>query len=269
MILILFFIIGATIGSFLNVLIDRLPKGEQVVKGRSHCDHCHKKLGFFDLVPLLSFLLLGGRCRYCRKKISFFYPLVEFLTGIIFVMSFNFYNPTTLASIFPASPAGGQLLTSLVVICSLIVIFFTDLKYYIIPDEMIVVGIIATILHIFVFSYSPTNIVSLLNCYIVALVSGIIAGIFFFLLFLITKGKGMGQGDIKLAFLMGLLLGWPKIILAVYIAFLTGALVGVILILVGKKRFGQIIPFGPFLVLGTLAAIFYSNQLLNLWLRFL
>jgi len=250
------FAFGLCVGSFLNVLIDRLPRGEQIIKGRSYCDHCRKSLSFFDLIPLLSFLLLKGRCRYCGKKISFYYPLVELITAISFILVFYYFKTQLLITIY-----------LLLITSCLIVIFFADLKYGIIPDEMIITGIVATVLHIFISSYLHILSCQLFHCFVVSLLPGLLTAFFFLVLLLITYGRGMGLGDVKLSFLMGFLLGWPKIAVAIYLAFLTGALVGVILILIGKKKFGQIIPFGPFLVVGTFIAMFWGEKIIQVWLK--
>jgi len=252
------FVLGLCLGSFLNVLIDRLPKGEQVIGGRSYCDHCYKKLGFFDLIPLLSFLFLKGKCRYCGKKISFYYPLVELITGLCFLFILTIsLEPLIVKCLL------------LTVICCLIVIFFTDLKYGIIPDEPVVAGVLASVPLVLSASINNSAIPLFRYSGFQNLMTGTLTSASFFLLFLITRGRGMGLGDVKLAFLMGFLLGWPKIIVAIYLSFLTGALVGVILILIKKKKFGQTIPFGPFLVLGTLIAQFWGEQIMAWWPRFL
>ena len=283
---IIIFLLGLAVGSFLNVLIDRLPKEENVLVGRSYCDHCRHQLVWYDLIPLLSFVLLAGRCRYCQKKISWQNPLVELVTGGFFVLVvFRILGDlggsgisVTSICYLPAGKAG-----LLFVICSLIVIFFADLKYGIIPDRIVFPAIVLTSLFHFagVFLLRPTirgvpsghlgggtspilnSQFSILNY----LLAGLVASGFFGLLVVLTKGRGMGLGDVKLAFLMGLVLGLPRIIVALYFAFLTGALVSAILILSKKKKFGQTVPFGPFLVGGTIFALFYGNQAIEWWLR--
>src|SRR3989344_7805016 len=223
----LVFVLGLCVGSFANVLIDRLPKGESVWFGRSHCDHCKKTLRWFELIPLLSYVLQGGRCRRCNKTLSLQYPIIELVTGIGFL-----YLPWTEWIIFS----------------SLLVIFVTDLKYMIIPDSMIVIGVIGSIGAI------REN-----------MLAGLGAVLFFLVLYLITRGRGLGFGDAKLAFLLGLWLGFPRIIIALYLAFLTGAVVGVTLILGRKKKLKSKIAFGPFLVIGAIGAYFYSGQILTWW----
>lgn len=237
------FFFGANTGSFLNVLIDRLPCGEQVLKGRSYCDHCKHQLSWRDLFPIFSWISLGGRCRYCRASISVQYPLVEAATGVLFVLTFR-----EIGVIGGIGEIWG-LAYHLFIISALVVVFVADLKYQIIPDQVVYPAILISLPY--AIRYVPY-----------AIPSSLAAGLFFFLLWLATRGRGMGMGDVKLAFLMGLILGFPKIVVALYLAFLTGAFFGVILILAGKKRFGQHIPFGPFLAGGTYLSLFWGQ---NLW----
>lgn len=225
-------VFGLATGSFLNVLIDRLPRGKNVITGRSICDHCGRTLRWFELIPLLSFFLQGGKCRRCHAKLSWQYPIVELATGVAFALG--------------ASP---------LLFSSLLVIFVADLKYQIIPDSMILVGVIGVIGE---FGVVRENVVA-----------GAGAAAFFLLLWIITRGKGMGLGDVKLAFLMGLMLGFPKIVVAAYLAFLTGAVVGVILILLGRKRLKSKIAFGPFLVVGTVIAYIFGDMLIRWWYQIL
>ncbi|MFH1840961.1 MAG: prepilin peptidase [Candidatus Shapirobacteria bacterium] len=230
MMFVLLFLFGLGVGSFLNVVIWRLNHHLSPVAGRSFCPKCRHKLSWYDNIPLLSFVLLRGRCRCCRKKISLQYPIVELATAIltlqIFFNYYNFYN--------------------LLLTYALIIIFVSDLRYYIIPDEVIYPLLVISLI------FFPQN-------FLIGLAS---AGLFLFLV-VITRQKGMGWGDVKLAGLMGLVLGWPNILTALYLAFLTGALAGVILILIKRKRFGQIIPFGPFLAGATYLALLYGEEIKN------
>lgn len=207
------FIFGLLVGSFVNVLIDRLPRGENVLWGRSRCDHCKKTLRWFELIPIFSFLIQRGRCRRCRKKLSIQYPLVELATGI----GFTFLHSFPLCLLF----------------ISLLVIFVADCKYQIIPDSMIVLGILGAL-------WAGAHLTPAIGSFA-----------FLYLLWVVTRGRGMGFGDVKFAFLMGLFLGFPGVVAAFYVAFLTGALVAVILILGRKKTWKSKIAFGPFLVVGT------------------
>ncbi|MBI4067471.1 prepilin peptidase [Candidatus Gottesmanbacteria bacterium] len=244
------FILGLCIGSFLNVLIDRLSNGETIL-GRSHCDYCKKTLKTLDLIPLLSFVMLKGKCRYCHKKLSWQYPVVELITGLLFVISY-----TSIIRIIELPGSKELLILRLIIISGLIVIFFADLKYRIISDEILVVLLLTTLAYkIFI---TPGDL-------IISFISGIVLFLIFVGLFAITRGRGMGLGDVKYVFFMGLLLGFPASVVAFYIAFLTGAVVSIILIIRGRKRFGQTIAFGPFLVIATIAANFWGDYI---WLLF-
>lgn len=250
------FLIGLFTGSFLNVLADRLPREESAIKGRSHCENCKKTLKWFDLIPLLSFLLLRGKCRHCHSTLSFYYPITELTTGILFVITllFTINNFQSIYNLQFSIP----LIYYLFIISSLIVVFFADLKYGIIPDKIV----FPTILVSFFFFFVQPAIfeAGLIN----HLLSAVGACLFFLALFIGTKGRGMGFGDVKFAFLIGLILGFPKIIVALYVAFLTGALCGIILVLWRRKKIaGTAIPFGPFLVLGTLSALFWGEIILQ------
>jgi len=243
------FTFGLCLGSFLNVVVDRLPKGESIFAGRSSCDHFKKTLAWYDLIPLLSFAWLRGKCRYCGKRISWQYPLVESGTGAVFVI-----GGIRLIGEGGGIREIGEAFYLLFICLSLIVIFLSDLRFQIIPDKIVYPSIVISFIYQIIY-HTPE--------YGKYFLAGVLGGGFFYLLFFLTRGRGMGMGDVKLAGLMGLILGWPKIIIALYLAFLTGAIFAVILILSGKKKFGQRIPFGPFLVGGTFVAWFWGEEILG------
>lgn len=243
------FILGASIGSFLGVLIDRLPK-EKSINGRSKCDLCHHQLGWNDLIPILSFLSLKGRCRYCKKKLSLFFPLIEIITAAMFV--FVFFIPG-----LSKSPISLASFAWLGIISSLIVIFFADLKYQIIPDSIQLSLLVFA--HLLKISQG-ISLAALLPCYLDAL----IVSLPILLLYLTTRGRGMGFGDVKLVFVMGFLLGVKGGLLAIYFGFILGAVVGLFLIFLRKKKIKSKIAFGPFLVLGTLTIIYWQKEIFAL-----
>ncbi len=248
------FLLGLAVGSFLNVLIDRLPRDESIIKGRSYCEHCKKPLIWYDLIPLLSFLILKGKCRYCHFPISWYYSVVELTTGILFVLVYLFFPQEGIMNHELGIMGIVSVIYYLFIVSSFIVVFFADLKYGIIPDKVVFSSIVVSIVYLFILHNSY---------FIIHLLSALGAFLFFFLLYLITRGQGMGFGDVKLVFLLGLFLGWPKVIVAFYIAFLTGAILGCILILWGKKKFsGGTVPFGPFLVLGAITSLFWGEHIL-------
>lgn len=242
------FILGLFIGSFLNVIIYRLPHNKGFLNGRSYCDSCKRTILPYDLIPLVSYIILRGKCRFCRSRISYQIPLVELITGIFFALTFLKFPLTDLSFIF-----------YIFVVCCLIVIFFIDLNDGIIPDKILYPVTIVTLIYVFL----NQNLV-------LHLISSLISFILFFLIYFLTKGKGIGFGDVKFSFFLGLLLGLPKVAICFYIAFLTGGIVGLILIIWGKKRFKKdTIAFGPFLSLGAIISIFLGDLLVSLSLNFL
>lgn len=260
MLTLLLLIFGLVVGSFLNVLIDRIPQDESPFKGRSYCDKCKKTLRWYDLIPFVSFIMLLGKCRYCSSPISFFYPLVEFITGILFVAAFVYLKD--LRFMIYDLRFFVNYLYYIFILSSFIVIFFSDLKYGIIPDKIVYSSTVISFLYL---------ILNTKHLILSSLLSGFGAFIFFLVLYLITREKGMGLGDVKLSFLLGLVLGFPKVIIAFYLAFLTGAVIGFILIIWGKKKLKSAIPFGPFLILGAALSIFFAEKIIHLvspWLSF-
>jgi prepilin signal peptidase PulO-like enzyme (type II secretory pathway) len=263
--LLFIFVCGLAIGSFLNVLIDRSITGEAIWKGRSHCDHCKHKLHWNDLVPLISFILLRGKCRYCHKKLSFYYPLVELVTGAIFVLTVSLIGQASSMYQVVSIKYTIEMVYYLFLVSSLIALFFTDLKYGILPFSIVFSGIFVSIV------YLLFNDIHLIPN---ALLSGVGAYAFFLLIFFgtlfFTKKEGMGFGDVVYAFFMGLILGFPKIVLGLYIAFVVGALIALILVILGKKKFkGGSIPFGPFLIFGTFVSLFWGQVLIEKIMFFL
>jgi len=239
--IIIIFIFGCSIGSFLNVCIDRLPVGQDVTRGRSHCDHCKRTLSWYELIPVLSWIVQLGKSRCCHKKLSIQYPLVELVTGIGFLFLYFNYQLSII-----------NYFISLLLFCSFLVLFVSDLKFELLPTGFLIVAFFGVIAQMV-----------LLQTYM-NVISGICAGLFFFLLWFFSKGKAMGDGDIWLAILIGLVTGYPGIIIALYAAFLTGAIVGVILILGKVKTLKSHIPFGPFLLLGMVVTLLWQKDLLSL-----
>lgn len=265
--MVLLFVFGLFVGSFLNVLVDRFQSNENPFKGRSHCDYCKKTLAWYDLIPLLSFVSTNGKCRYCKHKLSFYYPATEFITAFLFGATYLLVGSNLI-----------NLFYGLFVISAMIVVFFSDLKYGIIPDKVVFPAILITVIGILLFPRplamdpiynlikSFTNIHSVLPYY---LFSGLFSFLLFLFLFFGTRGRAMGFGDVKFSFLLGLALGPTGVVISLYVAFLTGAAVGLILILWKKKQLKTAIPFGPFLVLGFLISYFFAPKILPLVSRLL
>lgn len=229
------FIIGIIFGSFLAAFTYRFPKGLSNARGRSFCDHCKHQIAWRDNIPLLSFMLLGGRCRDCGKKISWRYPLIELATGIIFALS--------AANIF-----------ALAILAILEIIFIIDLEHQLIPDVFVFYGLILSTLVLTLFDISIFP----------AFLGGFCASSFLLLIYLATSGRGMGLGDVKFAVLGGVLVGLKLTAIWLFVSFLTGALVGIILILVKKVGLKNKIAFGPFLILAIPLTIIWGGKFLSL-----
>lgn len=250
MLIVFLFLLGLSVGSFLNVVIDRLPAGRNLW-GRSKADCCGKTLGFYDLIPLLSFLTASGKCRACHQPVSFYYPLIEALTAFLTLAAF-FYFP------LPYS------LFHLVNFYFLIVYFFMDLKYGLVSLPIVLVNLLFVFsFQIYFLSVGQLPVISLQ----LSVISAFGASLFFLLLILLTRGRGMGAGDVFLVFIFSLTIGFPQSLLMVFLSFVLGGLVSATLLLTGQKKFGQSLPFGPFMVSATLLTIFWGKNLLDLYLK--
>jgi len=211
---------------------------------RSFCDYCGKQLSWYENIPVFSWLILKGKTKCCRKKLPIAYPVVELLMGILFLI-FNFqFSIFNQIQIF-----NWQFILGLIIIVFLVFSAIFDLKYMILPDFSTVILIIMAFLGVV---FDEPNIIPYL-------LSSLVASGFLLILNLITKGKGMGMGDVKLAIFMGLFLGPQKTIVAFYIAFIVGAIYGLILMALKKVKKKSQIPFGPFLILGTLVAWWWGE----------
>lgn len=247
------FILGLCLGSFVNMLVYRVARKYKLEKdkfkvknnNRSHCDFCGKQLSWYENVPIISWLLQGGKSRCCHKKLSLQYPIAEITMGILFTI----YWLLGARLIAPL-----QFVIGFLVIVLLVFLVVFDFKYMILPDFAVATLIIISFLGVV---FDEPNIIPYL-------ISAIVSSGFFLFLYLITKKKGMGFGDVKLAVFMGLFLGWPKIILAMYIAFITGAVIGIIGIFIKKITKKSKIAFGPFLILGTIVTWLWGDQIINL-----
>lgn len=239
------FLLGLCWGSFLNVLIYRIPRGESIVKPASHCPTCKISIRPIDNIPLISYLLLRGRCRFCQGRISFRYPAVEALTAIIFLLLYKRFGWDWQEFIYIP-------LASI-----LIIIAFIDLEHYLIPDRLTypAIGLGLPI------SLLPGG-VSLGEAVIGLVVGGGLIYLLTVLSPLLFGKEGMGGGDVKLAAVMGVYLGWEKTLIALFIASLLGSLVGISLILLKKKGRGDYIPFGPYLVAGTLVMLIWPDVII-------
>lgn len=244
------FFFGMLVGSFLNVCICRMPNDQSVVSPPSHCPHCSCQIRWYDNIPVVSYLLLRGKCRGCGAHISLQYPLVELLNGILTLLLFLRFGPTlAFAALF--------------IFCSaLVVITFIDIEHQIIPDEISLSGIvIGFVLSFFLKGHSWLN--SLLG---ILLGGGSLLLVAYSYQWLTGK-EGMGGGDIKLLAMMGAFLGWKAIPFIIFASSLVGSLVGVSMMLFQKKDSKLAIPFGPYLALGAVLYIFYGKPLIQWYLN--
>lgn len=261
------FIFGLLVGSFLNVVIFRAPKKQSFLRGRSKCPKCQKKLNWYELIPVLSFLFLGGKCSRCEAKISWQYPLVELLVGILFLLSGSYFIKFIEADICQWNFFVIFNFIFLMYIASVLFLtFIYDLKYYIILNKVVYPSILISLAALALNTFYFKN--TLLFPYLCSgLIGASIGGGFFFTLILISRGRWMGMGDAKLAVFMGLILGWDKMLCALLLAFVSGAIVGISLILLGKKKMKSEIPFGTFLSLASFISLLYGTQIINWYLN--
>lgn len=260
--IVFFLILGLIVGSFLNVVIFRLKDKESPFKGRSRCPKCKRNLFWYELIPVLSFLIQGGRCRKCRQKISWQYPLVEMATGFLFVLVFLVVSAKSLTPVsFWIEHQNAfyylQIIRGLIFVSFLVVIFVYDFKYYLILDKVTVPAMIAAVL---LNGLLQPDLKYILYLFF----AGLVAGGFFWLQFVISKGRWIGGGDIRLGFLMGLMVGWPQVLTALMIAYFLGAVFGLILLSLRRKKMNSEIPFGTFLSLGVLLAFFWAD-VIQVW----
>ena len=246
------FIFGLFVGSFLNVVILRLHRQESFIRGSSKCLFCGHKLYPRDLVPFFSFLYLKGRCRYCRERFSVQYPLVELATALAFVLVFvrllgdfspDFLTPLTILHLF----------NWWALVAFLIIIFVYDLKYYLILDSVVWPAVILALTANLVLGMPVWSL-------LLAMLAG---GGFFFLQFVISSGRWIDGGDVRLGALMGAILGWPHILTALFIAYILGSIFSIFLLAGRKKGLKDKLPFGTFLALATFLTMLYGQTLVD------
>jgi leader peptidase (prepilin peptidase)/N-methyltransferase len=254
------FLMGLIWGSFLNVVIVRLSQGGSPLSGRSACPKCKHLIPWHMNIPLLSFVLLRGKCAFCHKKISIQYPLIEFLTGIFFVwwfvVGFNFFKLVGNPWVF-IQPLF-WLVTGMVMLSILVI----DLLYMVIPFSLnLTLFTLALLYRVGLTSFGimeKSDFIRALSC-------GMVLGLGLFLLQsatrMIKKVDGFGWGDIYLVPSLGLLLGWPKTVPGIFLAFVLGSVVGLSLIILKKKKMSQYLPFGPFLILGTGISLIWGQAI--------
>ncbi len=236
------FLIGLCIGSFLSVVVFRLDKKAGILTGHSECPKCLQRIKWYDLFPVFSYILLKGRCRNCKNKISPVYILLELVTAFSFISFYIFYKPIfNLADFY-----------YLTIITSFVVLIFFDYLYFILPDKVIFPMIAVSFLFDFIFRRS--EIISLL-------LSALVLSSIFAILYLYSKGEWVGFGDVKLMFLIGLVLGFPLGFLSLLFSIWSAALVGIVLIILGKANRKTPLPFGTFLSGISILIIIFQNEI--------
>ncbi len=251
----LFFILGSIVGSFLNVCIVRLPHEKSVVFPGSHCVHCQKPIPWYDNIPLVSYFVLGAKCRFCQQRISIRYWIVELLTGISFFLFYRYFGLTWV------------LLPYLVFHCGLIVATFVDLEHRIIPDQISVGGMLVGLIFSFLLPQlhgTSSHLFALGRSLLGILIGGGSIYAMGMLGDFLFKKESMGGGDVKLLAMAGSFLGWQMAILAFFIAPFFGAVLGIIVKIRTKE---SVIPYGPFLSLGALISLFWGNKIIH-WLLY-
>ncbi|MBI2406061.1 MAG: prepilin peptidase [Candidatus Harrisonbacteria bacterium] len=287
----LLFIIGLAVGSFLNVVALRYDPARGIfhwksIGGRSRCPECKTTLRSYDLIPLLSFMLLRAKCRYCRHPLSFRYPVVELASGFIFLLPLYFANRFGLPHLIAAGEPLVWYYALVAVWTAALLVFLLialiDLQLFLIPDVLnwLLAGL--GVLRVAVLSFydkfdftfgtflgSYAALFGLRgNIYMNATFGAFFGAAVFGIIIAATRGKGMGLGDMKLAAALGLLFGWPDIALALVLAFFAGALWSIERMALGKNTIHDAIPFGPFIVLGAALTIFFGNDLLRTYFNF-
>ena len=247
MYVLLFFLFGTVFGSFFNVVGIRVPKKIPFHNDRSYCPECQTQLKFYELIPVVSFLLQQGKCRTCETRISPVYPLIEFATGFFYAFSYIHIGLQR------------ELIVAIIFISLLMIITVSDLYYMLIPDKILLFFLPIIIL---------LRILSPLDPWYDMFIGAAVGYVLLAVIIIVSKG-GMGAGDMKLFGVIGFVLGWKNVLLTFFFAALFGAIVGGILMLTKKIKRGQPIPFGPFIVLAALLTYFYGQTILDWYVSLL
>jgi leader peptidase (prepilin peptidase)/N-methyltransferase len=253
------FVFGTVVGSFLNVCIWRMPREESLVKPGSHCPKCGTHIAWYDNIPILSYIFLRAKCRHCSEPISIRYPLVEALTGALFVCLYLKFSLTIALVVYCA------------LVASFIVVTFVDLDHYIIPNEITFGGIGVGLVACFVAWRLPGDRFIVANP-LEAIAGGVaFAGVIYLLdrfSHVAFKKRGMGGGDVKLAAVIGLFVGYKLILPVILVASVVGSIMGIAVLALRHQKEDEpshYIPFGPYLVLGTIIVLFFGEKMLEFW----
>jgi len=236
---------GLAIGSFLNVVIARLPAGRSLVRPRSTCPGCSALLKWYDNIPVLSFLVLRGRCRTCGMTISWRYPIVEMVTAVVLVIAYVALGPTA------------DFAVAVVLLPALIAITGIDLQHQLIPDAITLPGILVGLL---------LNLATGRMSWVESVIGIFLGGGLFFLIILVSRG-GMGGGDLKLGAMLGAFLGWKALLFGLFVAIVLGGAIGAAFLATGVRGRKDPIPFGPFLAAGGAMALVWGERAFSWWVR--
>lgn len=247
------FLLGISLGSFLNALVWRTRENISIKNDRSMCPHCRRRLTWYENIPIISYIFLKGKARRCGKKISCQYPIVELLMGILFVFVFYFHSKGEMV----LTP---EMVRDWFIVFNLGFIFLYDLKYQEILDFSTIPSIIILVLFSPAIGWHSWQSVGL---------AMLIGGGFFFAQYIISRGKWIGGGDIRLGLFMGVILGWPNIILGLFAAYIIGVIFSLSLIAIKKQKFDGETPFGTYLVIGTLFAMFWGDFIVSWYIGLL
>jgi len=273
---IILFLFGAAVGSFLNVVAlrydpDKFLFGKRVIGGRSHCPHCRKTLRWYELVPVLSFVIQKGKCRRCRASLNFQYPAAELVAGFLAV-----WIPIVVKSHLALTPEVNIYVISalwVLVAWIFLLLALVDIRLHMIPDELNVLLIVLGIALPVLTPVSPLGNASFMGAYSLMfglgdtvwtsrLLAALFGLAFLGILIALTKGRGMGLGDLKLAVVLGLLFGWPDIVLILLLAFVIGSAVALLLIGFGKQHMKGKMAFGPYMALASLLVFAWGEKIL-------
>jgi leader peptidase (prepilin peptidase)/N-methyltransferase len=245
------FVIGLCVGSFLNVVIVRFPKKESIVTPPSHCPYCNNRIAVYDNIPLLSFLLLRGRCRNCKKRISFQYPTIELIAGIVLPLTLYLFG------------FGLKFFQTFIFLYLLIPLFMIDLRHRLVPDKITIPGIVIG----FGFSFFLPDME-----WYTSLIGIVVGGLILLIVSLVGKWvfkkEAMGMGDVLIFMLVGAFVGWRGVILTLLIASLLGSIIGSIVVMRRQKK-DTTIPFGPFITVASVITFFFGDYLIGKYLSLL
>ncbi|MFB4166718.1 prepilin peptidase [Virgibacillus sp. JSM 102003] len=241
LLILFFFLLGLIFGSFFNVVGLRLPENIPFANDRSICPHCNHQLSWYENIPIISFAIQGAKCRHCRKKISFIYPIIELSTGILFALSYSLIGLNL------------EIITALLLVSMLMIILVSDITFMLIPNRVLL---------FFLPLFIIIRIAQPLDPWWSSILGGII-GITLLALIIIVSRGGMGAGDMKLFGILGIILGIDKVLLAFFLSCMIGAIIGMMLLFFKVIDRRQPVPFGPYIVAATLITYFYGERLVN------